>query len=178
MRKLSFRTRDLLKDSSGLATIEFAFASTALIYGLLNGLEAARYSFQKMEVANAVHAAAHAVWNACDTKHLPAMSNCTARTAAYTNGLASTSLGTSVTLKTGFPTEGYYCLTSAGAITKQANYDQTKPTCSAVGGVAYTAGDDFAISATYAYTPMFGRKLTIGYLLPTTITASSIIRLQ
>ena len=58
----------LLKETSGLATIEFAFASTVLMYGLLNGLEAARYSFQKMEVANAVHAAAHAAWNACDTQ--------------------------------------------------------------------------------------------------------------
>ncbi len=84
----------LFSDRSGLAGIEFALASTALTVGLLNGLEVARWSFERMEVANAVHSATLAAWNACDTKHLPAKTNCTGLTTAISNGLATTSLGT------------------------------------------------------------------------------------
>jgi Flp pilus assembly protein TadG len=180
MRKLTLRARNLLKDASGLATIEFAFASTALMYGLLNGLEAARYSFQKMEVANAVHAAAHAAWNACDTKHLPAKTNCTGLTAAITGGIQSTSLGSGVTLtSSSYPSEGYYCITSAGALKKEADYTATKPTnCSAESDSSHAPGDYLVISGKATYAPIFGRKLTIGYLLPTTLTAQSSIRLQ
>jgi len=180
MRKLSRCCKSLFKENSGLATIEFALASTILVYGLMNGLEAARYSFQKMEVRNAVHAAAHAAWNACDTQHLPAKTNCgTALNTAIANGLASTSLGTAVTATATSPTEGYYCLATSGSSnTLTLATSQSTPTCSNVGGVAYTPADYLFVSATYSYTPLFGTKLTIGHLFPTTITATSQIRLK
>ena len=107
----------LVSDRSGLAGIEFALASTAFTVGLLNGLEVARWSFERMEVANAVHSATLAVWNACDTKHLPAKSNCSGLTTAITNGLATTSLTTDVTIASGYPTEAYYCLNSSKVLT-------------------------------------------------------------
>ena len=107
----------LVSDRSGLAGIEFALASTALTVGLLNGLEVARWSFERMEVANAVHSATLAVWNACDTKHLPAKTNCSGLTTAITNGLATTSLTTDVTIASGYPTEAYYCLNSSKVLT-------------------------------------------------------------
>lgn len=176
----TFRKRKLLKDKSGLATIEFAVCSTALVLGLLNGVEFARWYYQKMEVANAVHAAAHAAWNACDTKHLPAKTNCTGLTAAITSGLQSTSLGSGVTLaSTSYPSEGYYCLTSAGALKQEAAYNGTKPSnCSAEGDSAHTPGDYLVISGKATFAPMFGSKITVGSIMPTTLTATSTIRLQ
>ena len=59
------RTKRLLGENSGLATIEFALAGTALTVGLLNGLEVARWSLQKMEMANAVQ-----LGDACDLECL------------------------------------------------------------------------------------------------------------
>ncbi len=61
MRKLFSTMKRLSAETSGMATIEFAIASTALTVGLLNGLEVARWSLQRMEMANAVHSATLAV---------------------------------------------------------------------------------------------------------------------
>ena len=177
MAKLSFQTTSLLQDTSGLATIEFAFSSVVLMLGLLNGLEVARWSFQRMEVRNAVHAAAHAAWNACDTKHLPAKTNCSGLGTAVTNAVKTTSLGAPPTAAT--TSEGYYCLTTAGVLKKEVDYTGTKPTdCSAEGDSAHAPGDYLIVQAQWAYTPMFGRSLTVGSLFPATLAATSTIRLQ
>ena len=172
MRKLLKR---LFGDSSGLAGLEFALASTALTVGLLNGLEVARWSFQRMEVANAVHSATLAVWNACDTKHLPAKTNCTGFASAVTTGIAQTSLG-SMTPTT---TEGYYCVNGSGVLTKVADYTATKPTdCSSVGDSSHSPGDYVVITASYPYTPLFGSGLTVGSMLTSSLTSTGYIRLQ
>ena len=172
MRKLLKR---LFGDSSGLAGIEFALASTALTVGLLNGLEVARWSFQRMELANAVHSATLAVWNACDTKHLPAKSNCTGLSSAVSSGASATSLGT----LSPTTTEGYYCVNSSGVLTKVADYTATKPTdCSAVGDSTHSPGDYLLLTATYTYTPLFGSGLTVGSLLTSNLTSTGYIRLQ
>lgn len=142
MRKLFSTMKRLSAETSGMATIEFAIASTALTVGLLNGLEVARWSLQRMEMANAVHSATLAVWNACDTKKLPAKSNCAGLNSAITTGLQTTSLGTSVTLASGYPTEGYYCINSSGVLTNVANYNATPPAdCSAQGDSTHSPGD-------------------------------------
>jgi Flp pilus assembly protein TadG len=178
MRKSFFPFR-VLKDSSGVATIEFAFVSGVLLVALLNGLEFARWSFQKMETANAVHSATQAVWSACDTNHLPAKTNCTGLTTAITNGLKSTSLGTAVTLSATYPTEAYYCVNTSNALQQVAAYTAAKPAnCTAAGDTTRVPGDYVTITATYTYTPLFGSPLTFGNLLPTTITSSGFIRLQ
>ena len=170
----------LFADKSGLATVEFAVASSVLTVGLLNGLEVARWSLQKMEVANAVHSATLAAWNACDTKHLPAKSSCTGLTSAINSGLQTTSLGTAVTLASGYPTEGYYCINSStGVLTNVANYDQTKPAnCSSQGDASHSPGDYVVIQASYTYTPLISSNLTVGSRLQSTLTSTGYIRLQ
>jgi hypothetical protein len=179
MRKLTSRMKRLFSDRSGLAGIEFALASTALTVGLLNGLEVARWSFQKMELANAVHSATLATWNACDTKHLPAKSNCTGLIAAVNTGLKTTSLGTAVNLTSSYPREGYYCVNSSGVLAKVAAYNVAKPSdCSSVGDSAHVPGDYVEINATYTYTPLFGQGLTVGTLLASNLTSTGFIRLQ
>lgn len=178
MARWTFRRRKLLEDTSGLATIEFAVCSTALVLGLMNGVEFARWYYQKMEVANAVHAAAHAAWNACDTKHLPAKTNCTGLDAAIISGLQSTSLGAAVTPSTA-TSEGYYCLTTAGALKKEVDYTGTKPSnCSAESDSSHSPGDYLVVSGQATFTPMFSNSLTFGRVMPTTLTATSMIRLQ
>ena len=179
MRKLFSTMKRLSAETSGMATIEFAIASTALTVGLLNGLEVARWSLQRMEMANAVHSATLAVWNACDTKKLPAKSNCAGLNSAITTGLQTTSLGTSVTLASGYPTEGYYCINSSGVLTNVANYNATPPAdCSAQGDSTHSPGDYVVIQATYSYTPLIGSGLTVGSALPSTFTSTGYIRLK
>lgn len=179
MRKLfSFQSR-LFANNAGLATIEFALASTALTVGLLNGLEVARWSLQKMEVANAVNAATLAVWNACDTKHLPAKTNCSGLNTTIDNALHTTSLGASVTRVSGYPTEGYYCVDSSGVLTKAADYTATKPSdCSAYSDSTHVPGDYVVVQATFTYSPLIGSNLTVGSRLPSTLTSTGYIRLQ
>lgn len=180
MRKIVLRARRLLHDKGGLATIEFALAGTALTVGLLNGLEVARWSLQKMEVANAVNSATLAVWNACDTKMLPAKTKCPGLTSAINTGLQTTSLGNSVTLASGYPTEGYYCVNTSGALVQAAAHDATTvPTdCSAYGDSTHAPGDYVVIQATYTYTPLVGSGLTVGSALPATFTSTGYIRLK
>ena len=178
--KIFSRRKRLLADNSGLATIEFALASTALTIGLLNGLEVARWSLQRMEMANAVHSATLAVWNACDTKHLPAITKCSGLTSAINTGLQTTSLGTSVTLAANYPQEGYYCLNTSGALVKAANYDAaTVPSnCSTYSDSTHAPGDYVLVQATYSYTPLIGSGLTVGSALPSTFTSTGWIRLK
>jgi Flp pilus assembly protein TadG len=169
----------MLEDQSGVATIEFAVITAVLVLVLLNGLEFARWSYQKMETANAVHSATQAVWSSCDVNHLPAKTNCTGLTAAITNGLRATSLGTAVTLSANNPTEAYYCVNASNALQQVALYTATKPSdCSAAGDSTRVPGDYVSITATYTYSPLFGAPLTLGGLFPTTITSSGFIRLQ
>lgn len=173
----AFRSKRLFADNSGLAGIEFALASTALTVGLLNGLEVARWSFQKMELANAVHTATLAAWNACDTQHLPAKTKCTSALAtAVSNGLSQTSLGT----LTGTTSEGYYCVNTSGVLQKIANYDATtKPAdCTLAGDSSRAPGDYVVVTANYTYTPLFGQSLTVGSLLTSNLTSTGYIRLQ
>lgn len=190
MRNILNHIRQLSADKSGIATIEFALAGTALTVGLLNGLEVARWSLQKMEVANAVHSATLAVWNACDTKHLPAKTvvdaktgatKCSGLMSAINTGLQQTSLGTGVTLASGYPTEGYYCVNSTtGILTQVAAYnDATIPTtCTAQGDSTHAPGDYVVVQATYTYTPLVGTGLTVGNRLPATFTSTGYIRLK
>jgi Flp pilus assembly protein TadG len=181
MRKIFSRRKRLLSDKSGLATIEFALASTALTIGLLNGLEVARWSLQRMQMANAVHSATLAVWNACDTKHLPAISNCSGLNSAISTGLQTTSLGTAVTLATNYPQEGYYCINTSGVLIKAANYNATTipSDCSTYSDSSHAPGDYVLVQATYNYTPLISSSLlSVGSSLPSTFTSTGWIRLK
>jgi len=170
----------LLRDQSGLAAMELALVAGTLSTVMLNGVEIARFYFAKMEVQNATQMAAQAVWKNCDTPaKSPVTINCSARTTAMTNGLQSTSLGSNVTLSSGYPTEAYYCAATAdGSLINVGSVSSPKPTtCSPNGSGADTPGDYIVIQARYTYAPIF-TGITIGSLLPTTITASTKMRIQ
>jgi Flp pilus assembly protein TadG len=177
MRNLLIQARRLASDKRGLASIEFCMVSGALIYGLLNGLEVARWSMQRMQVANAVHSATQAVWKACDTKQLPAKTKCAGLLPAINAGLGSTSLA-GVQLTANYPTEAYYCINGSGVLTQVGTIASTKPAdCSAVGDSTRSPGDYVMVSASYTYKPMMN-KLTVGRFLPSSFTYTGSMRLQ
>jgi len=167
----------ILPDERGVAAIEFALIAGVLAVGMLNALDLARYAYQRMEVQNASQMGAQAAWNSCDVAYLPASLNCPSLTSAVTSAVQSTSLGTSVTLKAGSPTEGYYCLNASNAIVYVSNVSSKPTNCSSVGNAAAAPSDYIKVETSFTYAPLFG-GLSVGSLLPTSITAMSIMRLQ
>lgn len=169
-----------LRDKSGSATVEFALVMGTLTTLMLNGLEVGRFYFIKMEVGNAAQMAAQSVWNICDSpSENPVTVRCTGRTNAITRGLQSTTLGSNVTLVTGYPTEAYYCVsTTTGALTVVGPVTSSRPAdCSAAGSATDIPGNYIVLRAEYTYAPMF-RGLTIGSSLPTNIQSTTTMRIR
>lgn len=172
--------RRLRRDQRGAAAVELALVAGTLASVMMNGIEISRWYFNQMELQNATQMAAQAVWKACDSPaKLPVTVNCSARTGAINNALQSTSLGTRVTLTTGFPTEAYYCVaTSDGSLTSVGAVSSAKPAnCSPTGPSSDTPGDYIVIRAQYTYSPIF-YGITIGSMLPTTVTAQTMMRVR
>ena len=148
-----------------------------LSLAMLNTVEIAKFYFQKMEVENATQMGAQAAWKTCDTTKLPATTNCSGLTTAITTAISSTSLGNAVTLQTGFPQEGYYCLNTSNTLVYASNVSSKPANCSATGQATLQPGDYIKIQTQYSYSPIFP-GFTIGSLLPTSITSTSMMRLQ
>lgn len=169
----------LKRDERGLAAVEFALLAGMLVTVMLNGIEVSRFYYSQMQMQNATQMAVQAVWKVCDADaKLPATIRCSARTTAISNALQSTSLGSAVTLQTGSPTEGYYCVSSAGVLTSVAAANVARPVdCSSVGSSSTRPKIYIRIAAQYTYAPIF-RAITIGSVLPTDITSTSTMRLE
>lgn len=145
---------------------------------MLNGVEVARYYYGRMELQNAVQMASGAVWKLCDTSaKLPTSTNCANRNTKITTALQSTSLGNAITLSSGFPTEGYFCInTTTGAL--QSAGSSQPANCSPYGGTSsQSAGYYLTIQAQYTYAPIFS-SVTVGGSLPTTVVAKTVTRLS
>lgn len=173
-------TARCLRDKSGAAAVEFALIAGTLTTLLLNGLEIGRFYFIQMEVENAAQMAVQSIWKTCDTpSENPVTVRCSGRTNAINRGLQSTSLGSTVTLATGFPTEAYYCAnTTTGALTNVGAVTSPRPAdCSAAGSATDIPGNYVIVQAQYTYAPIF-RGLTIGSRLPTTIQSTSTMRIS
>jgi hypothetical protein len=96
---------------------------------------------------------------------------------AISNGLQATSLGSSVVLSSGYPTEAYYCVNSSGSLVQVSNISSQPSDCSAVGDATRKPGDYVVIRARYTFTPMF-QKMTAGSLMPTNMVSTSYMRLK
>lgn len=178
MARFSNLARSFIAADAGSVTIEFALVSLVFLYILLNGAEVARWYAQRTEVSNAVHASAQAVLKTCDVSQLPATVKCSGMNTAITNSLQSTSLGSSVMISSGYPTEAYYCINSSGALIQVGTTANAKPAdCSAVGDATRAPGDYVYVAAAYTFAPMIS-GITIGDRMPTTMTATGFIRLQ
>jgi len=109
---------------------------------------------------------------------LPAMTsgNCSGLNAAIANAIHGTSLGSGVSLASGYPTETYYCV-SGTALQSVGTYSSPPSPfdCSAAGNSAVVPGDYVTVQVSYSYTPTFtGLSLASSQ----TLTSTALERLQ
>jgi hypothetical protein len=89
----------------------------------------------------------------------------------------STSLGTHVTLQSGSPSEGYYCVnTSTGALQYMNDVNHKPADCSAAGSAGVPPADYITISTTFTYAPLFP-GITVASTFATPITRTALMRL-
>jgi Flp pilus assembly protein TadG len=167
----------------GVAGIEFAIIGPMLALGLVNAVDVGYYAYQGMEVWNAAEVGAQAAWNTCNdvppnykgTTNLPATQNCPVLNATITTAIQSTSLGTKVSLASGYPAEAYYCVNGSNALQLQGSVSSPPTTCST--GAA--PGDYLQVGVTYPYKPLFPGLISVMSVSGvTSITKTSWMRLS
>jgi Flp pilus assembly protein TadG len=176
----------LRRDERGVAALEFALVGTFLVVGLLNAVDVGYYTYQRMAVENAAQVGAQAAWKNCSdpSTMLPATVNCTTAngaaadlSSAITAAIQSSSLGTSVTLVSGYPAEGYYCINTSGMLQAVGSLSSKPSNCSAAGNSALSPGDYIQVGVTYTYAPLFPGISVMGASGITAITATAWMRL-
>jgi Flp pilus assembly protein TadG len=173
--KLPTRIMRLWTDQHGVAAIEFGLFITLLALGLANVTDASIYIYQRMQVENATEIAAQAALKTCATK-LPATTNCSGLLTAMQNALQSTSLGTRVTLVSGSPTEGYYCVNTSNSLQYISDVSSKPADCTAAGNAALQPGDYIQVQTTFPYQSLFP-GLSIASAFTTPINRTAILRL-
>lgn len=157
LTRLSAISRHFRCDRRGTAAIEFGAGAMFLIVGVLNAVDMGLYEYKRMEVENAARAAVQVAWKSCnDSSLLPATMNCSGLSAAITAAIQGTTLGTTVSVASGYPMEGYYCVNASGALELVGSLSSPPTDCSAAGNANASPGDYIQVVVTYAYTPLFG----------------------
>ena len=177
------KLRLLRANARGTAAIEFAFVGLMLVLGLLNAVDVGIYAYRRMEVENAAEAGTQAAWKTCNNTSsvlLPATTTCTVAngaatslTSAITTAIQATSLGTAVTLASGYPTEAYYCVNSSNALQFQGSVSSSPTACST--GAA--PGDYIQVLVTYPYQPIFSGMSVMSALGISSITKTAWMKL-
>jgi Flp pilus assembly protein TadG len=174
--KFAGETKALWADQRGVAAIEFGFFAIFLSLALANVVDVSIYIYQRMQAENATQVAAQAAWKACDLSQLPATTNCPGLTTAMQNALQSTSLGTRVSLISGSPSEGYYCVNSSNALQYVSDVSSKPADCAAAGMPALQPGDYIQVQTTFPYTPLFS-GLSVAGAFATPINRTALMRL-
>lgn len=180
MLERSQRTlRSLCHDTRGVAAIEMAFVALLLVVTVLNGVDVGLYAYKNMEVENAAQVGAQAAWQTCydSSSMLPATQNCVGLNNAITTAIQSTTLGTAVTIASGYPTEGYYCVNSSGALQSVGSLSNKPANCSAAGNSNVAPGDYIQVGVSYRYVSLFPGLTVLGALNISSITTTSWMRL-
>jgi Flp pilus assembly protein TadG len=179
-RKLALEFADRIKvisaDQRGVAAVEFGFFAVFLSLALVNVADVSIYIFQRMQAENATQVAAQAAWKACDLPQLPATTNCPALATAVLNALQSTSLGTRVSLISGSPSEGYYCVNSSNVLQHVSDVTSKPADCTAAGMPSLQPGDYIQVQTTFTYAPLFP-GLSVTGTFPTPINRTAFVRL-
>jgi Flp pilus assembly protein TadG len=164
-------------DARGLAGIEFALICGFLAITVLNVTDVSVFLYNKMQLNQATQMGAQAAWATCDLNHLPAATKCPGMAAAVTAAIQSTSLGNSVTLVSGYPSDGYYCINSSGALQYVSDYSSPPNNCSAAGNAGTVPGEYVKVQTTYTYAPVFS-GITVAAILPAQVTSTAWTRLH
>ena len=174
--KFAGRTTAIWADQRGVAAVEFGLFAIFLSLAFVNVTDVSIYIYQRMQAENATQVAAQAAWKACDPSQLPATINCSGLTTAVQNALGSTSLGTSVALISGSPSEGYYCVNSSNALQYVSSVSSKPADCTAAGMPSLQPGDYIQVQTTFPYAPLFpGLSVTGTFATP--INRTAIMRL-
>lgn len=172
LRYVASKGEAITSDERGMAAVEFSLFAGILSLAVINAVDLSTYVYKRMELENATQMGAQAVWKACDTNHLPATTSCSGLTAAVTNAVQSTSLGSHVSLPSGSPSEGYYCLNSANALQYVSDVAKKPSNCAAAGMPNLQPADYIKVQTTFAYAPIFpGISITSAFVTPINKTA-------
>ncbi len=144
---------------------------------VLNVTDISVFLYDTLQVNNATQMGAQAAWQTCDLNHLPVTTKCPAMTSAVTAAVQSTSLAASVQLQPGYPSDGFYCVNTSGALQYVSDYSAPPNNCSAAGNAGVVPAEYVQIQTTYTYSPIFP-GLSVVSVLPSTITSSSWVRLH
>ena len=174
--KCAGRIKAIWTDQRGVAAVEFAFFAIFLSLALANVTDASIYIYQRMQAENATQVAVQAAWKACDLPQLPATTNCPGLAVAIQNAIHSTSLGTRISLVSGSPSEGYYCVNSLNALQYVSDVSSKPADCTAAGTPTLQPGDYIQVQTTFTYAPLFPR-LSVASTFPTPINRTAIMRL-
>ena len=177
--ELAGRIKAIAADQRGVAAIEFGIFSVLLALALANVVDVTMYLYQRMQTENATEVAAQAAWKTCDLTVLPLTTDCStlaASVSAVQNALGSTSLGTRVSLVSGSPTVGYYCVNASNALQYVSAISSKPADCTAAGTPALQPGYYIQVQTTFTYTPIFP-GMSISSTFPTPINRTSLMRL-
>jgi Flp pilus assembly protein TadG len=177
LRQLRIKLAAIRSDERGVAAIEFSFFAALLCFGLLNTADIGIYIYKRMELENAAQTAAEWVLTNCSPNNLPATTQCANLTSNITNAMQSTSLGNQITLASGSPAEGYYCVNSSNALQYVSTVSNPPADCTAAGMPGLQPADYIQITAQYSYAPLFP-GITVASAFTTPITKTSLIRLD
>lgn len=178
VRRFGQAVRLFITENRGSATIEVAFTTLFMAYAVMNTADLSIYAYTRMQVQNAAQMGAQAAFAECDTKHVPATTQCAGLSAAITRGIQSTSLTTRVTQPNGSPAEGYYCINASNVLQYMSAYSSKPADCSGAGMASLQPGLYIKVDTTYTYSPVFPGGITVGSLLNTTVNGSALIRLK
>jgi Flp pilus assembly protein TadG len=177
--ELAGRIKAMSTDLRGVAAIEFGIFVPLLFLALVNVVDVTIYLYQRMQVQNATEVAAQAAWKTCDLTVLPLTTDCSTLAASVTavqNALGSTSLGTAVSLVSGSPSVGYYCVNSSNALQYVSDISSKPADCTAAGTPSLQPGYYIQVQTTFTYTPIFP-GMSISGTFPTPINSASLMRL-
>jgi hypothetical protein len=98
-------------------------------------------------------------------------------TGVIKSAIQNTSLGSKVSLVSGYPAEGYYCVNASGMLQSVGSLSAKPSDCSAVGDATTAPGDYLQIGVTFPYAPLFPGLSLMGAWGLTSITGTSWVRL-
>jgi Flp pilus assembly protein TadG len=165
----------LARDRRGLAAVEFAFIGTFGCFAALNMADIAIYTRDRMQVESAAQMGAQAAFATCDLTHVPATIDCPNMNAAVTTAVQSTGLGTAVTVASGYPSEGMYCVNSSGQLVYVSDVYSRPDDCTSVGTPSNTPSDYVLVQVNYTYSPLF--TFSAASVFGTTISKTAWVRL-
>jgi len=184
--RASPRSAGFLSDRGGAAAAEMALWLTVMILPVMNVVDIGFYVFKRMQVELAAQSAIQAIRQQCYDSYTPITQSCSNLTAVATTAAQSTLLSSGVTLASGYPAEGYYCVNGSNALvlvgsSGTVGSPPTKPNpydCSGVIGGSTSAPSVYArVGVTYTYTPPFA-GITLASLLPSPIVRTAWLRVE